>query len=348
MSDINVVRVDPAEGQASAAWDAYVAVASGAAGYHRMGWMRVIARAFGHKVHPLAAFEGERIVGVLPLVFMRSRLFGRFLVSLPFVNYGGLLADTPRAAQVLVEAADTLMRTLGANSIELRHVGSPRLGLSAKSHKVTMLLDLPSQPQELWRGFKDKVRNQVRKAEKSGLTVEKGGCELLRDFYDVFAVNMRDLGTPVHGRGFFEAVMDEFPAQTRIAVVRKAGAAIAAAFCYGHGATFEVPWASSLRAHRQFCPNNLLYWECIRTACTEGFLVFDFGRSSPDSGAWRFKVQWGAREVPLSWEYLLADGAPLPDLNPSNAKFGLAIRLWRHLPVAFTRLVGPHIVRSIP
>lgn len=348
MSDIDVARLSPHAGDDAANWDAYVAARADASGYHRMGWLRVAERAFGHAAYPLAAFAGSRLAGVLPLVHIRSRLFGRFLVSLPFVNYGGLLADSPEASHALVEEADALMRGLGAGSIELRHVGKPRLGLSAKSHKVTMLLDLPRDPDELWLGLRDKVRNQVRKAVKYGLVAAQGGAELLPSFYDVFAVNMRDLGTPVYSRRFFETIMDEFPGETRIVVVRDGAAVVAAAFCYAHGSVFEVPWASSLRSHRQSCPNNLLYWECLGTACREGFSVFDFGRSSPESGPWRFKLQWGAREVPLSWEYLLADGAPLPDLNPANARFGLAIRVWRHLPVGLTRLLGPHIVRSIP
>ncbi|WP_164562261.1 FemAB family XrtA/PEP-CTERM system-associated protein [Nitratidesulfovibrio vulgaris] len=348
MSDMEVRGVDPNAPQEAALWDAYVAAHAESTGYHRMGWTRVAQRAFGHAAYPLAAFDGGRIAGVLPLVHIRSRLFGRFLVSLPFVNYGGLLADSAEAAQALIDEAEGLLRRTGAGSIELRHVGPPRLGLSAKSHKVTMLLDLPDDPDTLWRGLRDKVRNQVRKAGKSGLTVEQGGAGLLGPFYDVFAVNMRDLGTPVYSRCFFETIMDEFPGATRIVAVRDGDDVVAAALCYTHGNTFEVPWASSLRTHRDRCPNNLMYWHCMETACREGFTVFDFGRSSRDSGPWRFKAQWGAREVPLSWEYLLADGAPLPDLNPSSARFSLAVRVWRHLPVALTRFIGPHIVRSIP
>ncbi len=348
MSEIDVVRMSPHAPGDAAGWDAYVASRGDASGYHHMGWLRVAERAFNHAVYPLAAFADGELTGILPLVHIRSRLFGRFLVSLPFVNYGGVLSDTQEASQALIEEADALMRNLGAGSIELRHVGQPRLGLSAKCHKVSMLLDLPRDPDDLWRGLRDKVRNQVRKADKCGLVADRGGKELLPAFYDVFAVNMRDLGTPVYARRFFETIMDEFPDETHIAVVRDGARVVAAAFCYAHGSVFEVPWASSLRSHRQCCPNNLLYWECLRAACREGFPVFDFGRSSPDSGPWRFKAQWGAREVPLSWEYLLADGAPLPDLNPSNSRFGLAIRVWQHLPVGLTRLIGPHIVRSIP
>lgn len=345
--NITVSCIAPDSAEASG-WDDYIANTPGATGYHRMGWMRVISRAFGHEVYPLAAFDDGRMVGILPLVFMQSWLFGRFLVSMPFVNYGGLVAETPQAERALLREAEVLMRRTRATSIELRHVGAPRLGLSAKCHKVAMLLDLPATPEELWKGFKDKVRNQVRKARKSGLTVEQGGPELLPAFYDVLAVNMRDLGTPVYSRDFFAAVMQEFPESVRITAVRHGSKVVAAAFGYGHGSMCEVPWASSLREHRKLCSNNLLYWECLSRACEDGYRVFDFGRSTIGSGTWRFKVQWGTRAVPLTWEYLLADGAPLPELNPANEKFGLAIRVWQHLPVALTRLVGPRIVRSIP
>jgi FemAB-related protein (PEP-CTERM system-associated) len=197
-------------------------------------------------------------------------------------------------------------------------------------------------------GLDRKVRNQVRKAEKSSLVVERGGRELLPDFYAVFTENMRDLGTPVYGSAFFARVLEAFPQQTRIYVVRLNGEAVASGIGYAYRDVIEVPWAASRKAFRSLCPNNLLYWTCIREAIDEGFRTFDFGRSTPDEGTFHFKRQWGAEPRPLYWEYKLLSRTELPNQSPTNPRFRWAIEAWKRLPLRVTLMVGPSIVRGIP
>ena len=331
-----------------AAWEAYAGKAPGASGYHGLAWLRIIGEAFGHPVYPLAAYAGDRITGILPLVLVAGPLFGRFLVSLPFVNYGGLLADDAESAAALLEEARVLMMRLRARSVELRHTGEPRLELPALGHKASLVLSLPGDPDLLWNGLKDKVRNQVRKARKNGLETVEGHAELLDDFYRVFCVNMRALGTPVYGRIFFERILARLPEATRVLAVRQNGRCLAAGMLYRHRDRLEMPWASSLPESRPLCANVLLYWQALRRACQSGCRTFDFGRSSPDSGPWRFKRQWGAEPLPLSWEYLLAPGMAPPDLNTRNPRFQAAISLWKRLPLAVANTLGPRIVRCIP
>jgi FemAB-related protein (PEP-CTERM system-associated) len=330
-------------------WDAFVEAAPQATTYHRYIWKQVIEDSFGHRTHYLAALDGAgEVAGVLPLVHMRSRLFGNFLVSVPFVNYGGLLCAAKPAEQALLEAAEEVRRNCGARHVELRHLGFCVAGLPSREHKVTMLLPLSADAQTQWVGFNAKLRNQVRKAEKNGLACSFGGPELLDDFYNVFARNMRDLGTPVYGKAFFENVLRGLAESTRVVAVALEGKTVAAGILSWYRHTMEMPWASSIGDYKQLCPNNLLYWEAIRFAIGRGCSAFDFGRSTPDEGTYNFKKQWGAEPVQLYWQYLLEAGQGLPELNPKNPKFGAAIRIWRKLPVGLTRLLGPGIVRNIP
>jgi FemAB-related protein (PEP-CTERM system-associated) len=330
-------------------WDAYVNHHASATGYHLHAWRQVFERAFGHRTHYLGAMRSGAVAGVLPLVEMRSVLFGRFLVSLPFVNYGGVLADDAVVERYLFDHAGMLAGTRGLSHVELRHVGRHFADVPARQHKVTMLLRLPPDVDGMWNALDRKVRNQVRKAEKSGLTFHTGGSELLDEFYPVFATNMRDLGTPVYARRVFDEVFAALPGRTALAVVRTAdGQAAAAGIAVRHRDTVEMPWASSLRAHRMLSPNNLLYWGAIRHSIQTGAQVFDFGRSTPHEGTYNFKAQWGAEPVPLCWEYFLTTGAALPDHSPKNGRFSLAIEGWKRLPLPVANLLGPSIVRSIP
>ena len=338
------------EYQAGAAeWDGYVHAHPDGLNYHQYGWMKVIRESFGHETTGLMARDGSgKIHGVLPLVLMKSRLFGTFLVSVPFVNYGGLLTDSGEAATSLLAAAVELRDRCGARHVELRHLREEPLPLACKRHKVTMLLPLADDPEQQWQGFNAKLRNQVRKAEKSGLKARFGGPELLDDFYEIFVRNMRDLGTPVYGRRFFERVLTIFPDTTRIIGVYLEGRVVAAGIASWYRDTLEVPWASSNKDFKNLCPNNLLYWEAIRFAIGKGFRTFDFGRSTPGEGTYKFKEQWGAQPHPLFWQYALRPGESLPELNPDNPKYALAIRAWQRLPLWITRLIGPIIVKNIP
>lgn len=329
-------------------WDTFVDASQFASGYLGYAWRGILEKSFGHRSYYLAAREGGALSGVLPLVHMKSLLFGNFLVSLPFVTYGGVLSRSETAIRALLDAAEDLRRRLGARHVELRHTGECALELPVRRHKVAMVLTLSDNEERMWGSIGVKVRNQVRKAQRSGLEAVWGGTELLDDFYTVFVRNMRDLGTPVYARDFFTAVLDGLPLQTSIISIRKDGRPAAAGLLYWHGGTLEIPWASSIRDYNTLCPNNLMYWETIRHGMSLGLKRFDLGRSTPGAGTFKFKEQWGARPEPLAWHYILPQGASLPDLTNQNPRFSLAIAAWRRLPLPMTRLIGPSIVRCIP
>jgi FemAB-related protein (PEP-CTERM system-associated) len=211
-----------------------------------------------------------------------------------------------------------------------------------------MTLPLAKTTEMAWNGLDRKVRNQVRKAEHSGLTVHAGGVELVDDFYRVFAHNMRDLGTPVHAKRFFEIILLYLADRAACVVVQKNGKPVAAAVTLTWRNAIEVPWAASLKRYRSLSANTLLYWTVMQRAIGAGLTTLDFGRSSPGTGTYRFKEQWGATPHPLCWEYALAPGRSLPNLAPANPKFSLAIAAWKWLPVSVATFVGPRIVQSIP
>jgi FemAB-related protein (PEP-CTERM system-associated) len=330
------------------AWDAYVRSHQAAFAYHQSGWKAVIEQSFGHQTRYLQAIDGKRIVGILPLVVMKSLLFGRFVVSLPYFNYAGILADDQDAEHALLDAARRLAIDEAATHLELRHHAPHELGLIPKRHKVTMLLGLESDVESQWRAFDPKLRNQVRKAEKSGLAIQTGGEELLDSFYRIFARNMRDLGTPVYGKEFFQAILTNFPASTRIFVCRLKEQPVAAGLIVTFKDTVEMPWAASLREHRHLCGNMLVYWEAIKFSIAQGSRTFDFGRSTPGGGTFKFKEQWGARPVPLTWEYWTGNPGQLPEMSPSNSKYQWPIQIWKRLPMQVANRVGPLIARAIP
>lgn len=332
-----------------ALWDQYVLSHSRASGYHLLAWRGVIRKIFGHHMPYLMAKDEEgKIRGVLPLVFTKSPMFGRFLTSMAFLNYGGVLADDADAAHTLLTAAAVTAQEMGAAHIELRQEEPLETEWPVRSKKVSMRLALPSDYDTLLKAFPSKLRSQVRRAQKESMDVRLGGSELLGEYYRVFARCMRDLGTPVYEKGFFAAILETFPKEVRLCVVSLNGVPLASGLLYGFRNRLEIPWAASDKRFSRLAPNMLLYGAVLEFACREGFKEFDFGRSSVDSGTYRFKAQWGAQPHQLYWYYWLSEGRTLPELNPDNPKFKAAIALWKHLPVPFANLVGPHLVKYLP
>ncbi len=330
-------------------WDRYVLDHPIGTGYHLTAWATVVERVFGHQTLYLMERDVDgRVRGVLPLVLLSSRLFGRFLVSLPYVNYGGVLADDQETQDVLLNAAIEKATALGAEHMELRHCGGFPLGWPAKDHKVSMRLALPSNHEDLLKSFPPKLRSQLRRGEKEGMTVQIGGVELVDQFYTVFSLNMRDLGTPVYGKRFFSEIAETFPKDSKIFIVRYQGSPVASGLVYGFRQMLEVPWAASDRRYARFAPNMLLYGAMLKYACEQGYRWFDFGRSSKGSGTYRFKEQWGARPVQLQWYYWLRNGRTLPELNPQNPKYRMAIGLWKRCPVFLTTRIGPYLSKYLP
>ncbi|MFN3438995.1 MAG: FemAB family XrtA/PEP-CTERM system-associated protein [Acidovorax sp.] len=330
------------------AWDHFVSQQPQATSYHLSGWQTVLHKSFGHTSHHLVAKRAGHVVGALPLVQLNSALFGNFLVSLPFLNYGGVLAQDGEVHTKLLEQAVTVARDLACSHLELRET-APSATWPMRTDKVSMWLPLPATKEALWAQIGSKLRAQIKKGLGQGLTFDMGGVELLDDFYRVFSTNMRDLGTPVYAKRFFEIVLKEAPGQPELVLGRDAqGRPVAGALVLRHGARMEVPWASTLRRANGLNANMALYWTMLSHACEAGCSAFDFGRSTVDANTHRFKKQWGASAVPLYWHYWMADGTAIPQINPGNPKYRMAIAAWKRLPVVVANRLGPYISRTLP
>jgi serine/alanine adding enzyme len=329
-------------------WDRYATESDEATCYHLIAWKDIIEKSFGHKTFYILAEDCEQTIrGILPLVRLKSFFFGHFMVSLPFFNYGGICADDDNIRDRLLQKAVQLSQEDGATHIELRHT-SALDGLQAKTAKVSMRLGLPHRNEELWDSFSPKLRSQIRRPSKEGMYTNIGREEELQSFYTVFSNNMRDLGTPVYSKEFFRNIMKEFPTAWICTVYTRTGRAVASGFLVGFKGILEIPWASSLQQYNRYSPNMLLYWSALMFACEKGFSTFDFGRSTHGEGTYKFKEQWGAKPVQLYWHYWLKNGQALPELNPRNTKYRMAIYCWKKLPLSLTKLIGPTIVKNLP
>jgi serine/alanine adding enzyme len=312
--------------------------------YHDPAWLAVFRDVFGHRTHSLSERDGA-----LPLVEIRSRLFGHFLVSLPFVNYGGIVAQGAEAQLALAGAAAELAREIGASHIELRQGGELAAvpeGWTERRHKAALVVRLAADPQAHWDGLSSRLRGKVRKAERNGAVFHAGGAELMRELYHLYSLNMRHLGTPVYPRAFFERALRA--GDGHVLLVRRDGRPAAGAVALAHDGTIELPWIAQDYREAEVNVNEFLYWNAVEWACGRGAGELDLGRSTIGAGTYRFKLQWNPEVRPLHWYYWTEPGTPLPDLSPDNPRYRLAIAAWKRLPLPLANAIGPRISRNLP
>jgi serine/alanine adding enzyme len=329
------------------AWQQYVAQSGKASLYHDLAWRDILVDSFGHRDRYLMAVSGGQTRGVLPLIEMRSRMFGHFLVSLPFVNYGGVVADDGAAEAALAEGAAALAGN-GASHIELRQDREGASGWVLRQHKASLTMRLDVGEKAIWDGISSRLRGKVRKAEKNGVTFAITDASGVDDFYSVYSRNMRDLGTPVYSINFFRNVLRLWP--STILLARRNGNPVAAAIAvHGKdGTRLELPWICMDYRESSNNVNEFLYWSMIAWACKQPARELDLGRSSVGAGTYKFKMQWNPEVRPLFWYYFTPQGNDLPHLHPDNPKYALAVRCWQKLPLAIANRLGPGIVRNIP
>ena len=329
------------------AWDDYLVGQKQATFYHTIAWKRVLERSLGYQSHYLFAREGSNIVGILPLFHVKTFLVGNMLSSIPCSTYGGPVSEDQKVAEALVEAAAQKAGVHKAKYMEFRGGCLPLENTQVRDHYVTFLLDISRGPEVTHKSFTPEVRNRIRKATNSGLVTEIGGTELLSSFYDVYAHNMRDLGSPPQGLSFFNHILEEFDDSANIIVVKLSGNIIGGAILIKHNQVLSVPYTSSLRKYFSLCPNNMLYWDAILFGCSENLKTLDFGRSTKNTGTYQFKKQWKGECIELPYQYRQIENTRLPDINPYNTTFQIARTAWQHIPVPLARALGQFLIKQL-
>jgi FemAB-related protein (PEP-CTERM system-associated) len=331
-------------------WDAYVDKHRDCGPYHYFAWGDAIEHTYHHRLWYLIADDNtHQIQGVLPLCYIKPPALHGSLVSLPFCDYGGALGENSDVVRSLLENAQEHAGKLKA-LLEIRCKDSvtvfDRMHFGVSSHKVRMILDLPDNSEILWNDFKSKLKNQIRKPQKDGLKFKIGTQELIEDFYSVFRINMRNLGSPVHSRAWIAAVMDYFGARAHIGVVYCDDKPVAAGIVLNCREMVSIPWASALSEYSKSSPNMLLYWGFLRYACDNGFKCFDFGRSTPGEGTYKFKEQWGACPFPLYWYGEGFADDETPSLASGRLR-DLIAKIWPRIPQTLVDKAGPILRKYI-
>jgi FemAB-related protein (PEP-CTERM system-associated) len=330
-----------------AAWNQFVHSHQEATFFHCTGWKRAVEKVFHHRSFYLLAQEKGEIEGILPLFLIKSRLFGTFMVSTPFAVYGGVCARSDEARKLLVERAKELAQEQNVTYLELRNRRPNPPHWPMNDLYVTFIKSLPQEPQDCLQNLPRKARAAARQAIGYGLDVQVGP-EGLQDHYQLHAIQMRRLGSPVLPLAWFRRLVEEFEDRMTIFSVSHQGHIAASVLVFFFRDTVLPYYSGSLQEYNPYHVNNFMYLKLMEYGVEKGYRFFDFGRSRKGTGPYRFKKNQGFSAQSLSYQYYLHRSETMPNINPSNPKFDVPKRIWQKLPLGLTKWLGPKLVRSIP
>ena len=340
------VAITAMESRDEAGWDAFVRSSPDGTFFHLSGWKRVIEKAFGHRTFYLCARRGDEITGVLPLTLVKSMLFGRSLISNAFCVYGGIVSSDQASTEALEAEAIRIGTREKVDCIEFRSITAAHPGWIQKpSLYVTFRRPIHSDIDVNMKAIPRKQRAMVRKGVANGLRSE---CDSdVGRAHHVYAHSVRNLGSPVFSKRYFQLLKEEFGDACDVVSVLHGDKTLASVLNFYFRDAVLPYYGGGLGQAREMAANDFMYWEVMRRACERGFKIFDFGRSKIGTGAYHFKRNWGFEPTPLCYEFRPVASKAIRDVNPLNPKYQAFIKLWQRMPLPLTKLLGPSIVRGI-
>jgi len=326
-------------------WDDFVNANNEATFFHQAGWQEVISKAFGHDTYYIYVEHNGHITGILPLVHIKSLFFGNSLVSIAPCVYGGIVANDEISYRALDQESCRLATELGVDYLEMRNQVQKTPERPYKELYVSFSKELEADVEKNFLAIPRKQRAMVRKGIEGGLnSVIDNDVDRL---YLAYSESVRNLGTPVFSRKYFQTLKDVFSDQCEILTVLHNGYLVASVMNFYFKDQILPYYGGGTELARNLKGNDFMYWEVMRRAVEKGVKVFDYGRSKIGTGSYSFKKNWGFNPKPIYYEFYLVNAKTMPDINPLNPKYKYFIAAWKRLPLAVSQWIGPWLSKDL-
>ena len=342
-------RVEQLDERGEKAWEGYVSEHPEGTIFHTLAWRNAVAGAFGHEALYLVAMRGDRLVGVLPIFFVASKIGGCMLVSVPYAVGGGILADDEEAIAALARRTLRLAGDRNCNRIDFRSDRAIVRDWPVVDRYVGFRRTLPASVDEVLTWLPRKARAAARNAQrKFGLTVSFDD-EHLAEVWRLYSISMRRLGSLTYPYGFFRRLIEQTPGRHWVSLIRREGRAVAGLVTFLHRDRVMPYFMGATDEAKRCSAANFVYLTAMERGVEEGFATFDFGRSRIDNaGSYNFKRFNGFTPQPLGYQCYTPPGERPVDLTPTNPLFAVGRRIWPMLPLWVTRAVGARLSKHIP
>ena len=337
-------RINPAE---DSNWNALLAAQPRRSFFHTAEWAKVLADTYGYAPVYFGAGAADGRSSWLPLMEVDSWLTGRRGISLPFTDDCAPLCAEAETFQTIFRDAVAYGKSRGWKYIESR--GGRELfhevpaSLSFYGHS----LDLTAGEDELFSRLESSVRRAIRKAEKSGVTVEVlQSQEAVRVFYALQCLTRKKHGLPPQPLRFFLNIHRHVLSQNMgmVVLARHQGRPVAGSVHFNFGGQAIYKYGASDETYQDLRGGNLVMWTAIKEHVRRGVRHLDLGRTSVgNEGLRKFKLGWGAAEYRI--EYVKFDLKKNKFVTDADGSSGWHTRVFRRLPVFLSRALGGVLYR---
>ncbi len=312
--------------------------------YNSTNWIKTIEESYNLKPFIVALIDEKKILNAIPFMLIKSNLFGKKLVSMPYGDYGGFLSPT-KVDWILKKLEDIAKE----NDVDYVEIRGPDLNLKSFKKKVTyynFILDLKKPLNDIWKSFDKKVRNSIRKAEKNNVKVVKGTRKELEEFYRLYLKTMKKLGSPPHSFDFFDNVFKFCSKNVKLFFAESDNKKIAASIFFLHEKKIYYWKNVSDANYLHLRPNDLILFRMIEWGKRKNYESLDFGRARMHTGGFLFKKRWGGKMYELKYYYRIYKDCEIPD--PEEEKYKFLGGLWKSLPIFLIKRLGPNIRKNFP
>lgn len=329
-------------------WDSYVSTNEYSTPQQLAAWKTIFENVYKSKSHFLMVEEHGKVMGVLPLLQIKSLIAGNYVTSMP----GGLLANDDDAANLLLERAKQIVETHHAKYLILRD-GRRKWEFSdllTDEEHLNLIVLIQPDLEEIKSSMKKRTRHLVNRSLDNGLNASHE-WNLLDDFYPVYSLAMRQIGTPTLGRFFFENIASFIPQNIHLITISHQGEILGGGYIAPLKDSIHCLWSGLLRENYDLLISHFLYWEVIKFAHQHGYENVNLGRCRKDSGLFVFKEGFGGRVQPLYQQVYLNGINELPPVGAEmedDLKYRVFTTAWRLMPHKITEILGPKIRKIMP
>jgi len=320
--------------------------------YHMSAFRQILLSSFGYKCGYHAIVDKHNsICALIPLIVGRTLGLKNAGVSLPFVNYTDICANSEAALQFAMSSILSLKDKYSLDYIEIRlkdqDLDNPAWQLNSRNH--TFVLPLEGGEENVLSLATSSCRNHVRKTYKNNWFTVSFDSSHLEDFYKVYVKRMKQLGSPAPDIRFFYCFFEYLPKNTSLLTVldQATGDVIGGMLLLisPRNATVYYPYGANVVEYNSKYLNNFMYWEAVKFGIRMKMRYLDLGRSQTGSGTYKYKEQWGAHAEQL--KYLVYDGYGEGAGPPDREKLSIFVELWKKIPAYITNRVGKQLIKYL-
>jgi hypothetical protein len=328
-------------------WEQFIRENPHSIAWQSYDWSILLKKHYPMEFYPVAAYDGGKIRGILPLYRVKTSSRRNILMSVPYAVAGGIVADNKEAASALLNFAVDMSKKLSPCTITLKQYKVKMNGnLTTDDNYYNRELDMTEDINGIWDRIAETNRQYIEDAEKYNPGLEHPSVEV-NIFFRLLLSHNHHRGIPCVSKKWIEDLITF--GMYSIALMRHNNTVVAGTMIKEFKDTVSFPFTCipdmSVKS-RMFAYS--LYWNLINKFAADGKRIFHSGRIPVTDEADDYRLGWGGTKHSYYYQYY-PDNMTITEFSRKRGwKRDLFEKLWRRVPEPVAGALGPSIVKKFP